>query len=180
MTSKTAITLEDPFTEKVDDDYSQIAWANQEIEAVANSKNALCSQILNGAIQVAPCNWGMGMGNTYDQPKPMITIIEMVETLLRDDHVNLNMVENEIKIFTLKDVMTGLVNAAKTQYKPGTPGPFQTAWPAALVDVPMLTKVILKNENPRSLAIRKANNNICVYELKINGNLFIIINYYYF
>ena len=52
MATKTAFTLEDPFAEKVNDDYAQLTWANEQIYSVADGKHSLLSHILKGDIKI--------------------------------------------------------------------------------------------------------------------------------
>ena len=104
----------------------------------------------------------MGLGSTYDQTKPITTTIKMMESLLAENNVDLKKLRKETNVFTKKDVVTDLVAAAKASYKQGQAKTFQTKWKDTLVDVPMMAKLILKCENPESLAIRKSDNKFCV------------------
>ena len=88
MATKTAFTLEDPFAEKVNDDYAQLTWANEQIYSVADGKHSLLSHILKGDIKVEKSKWGLT--GTYDQSEPIRTTRAMVKQLLRDERIDLD------------------------------------------------------------------------------------------
>ena len=46
MASKTLFTLEDPYAEKVDDNYSNLLRTNKEIKNICAGKHSLCQWIL--------------------------------------------------------------------------------------------------------------------------------------
>ena len=87
MASKTLFTLEDPYAEKVDDNYSNLLRTNKEIKNICAGKHSLCQWILLEHILVILSAWGTN--DTYDQASPMVTTMRLVCTLLAEDKINI-------------------------------------------------------------------------------------------
>ena len=191
MATKTAFTLEDPFAEKVNDDYAQLTWANEQIYSVADGKHSLLSHILKGDIKVEKSKWGLT--GTYDQSAPIRTTRAMVKQLLRDEHIDLKRLKQilsggqEDETSAAKFVRS-LTDAAKTPHRsPKTaetqkigeddvettqaapPKSFKELWDESTETYPFITKMILTCENPKNRELRKSKRQFCVYEFHIGG-----------
>ena len=191
MATKTAFTLEDPFAEKVNDDYAQLTWANEQIYSVADGKHSLLSHILKGDIKVEKSKWGLT--GTYDQSAPIRTTRAMVKQLLRDEHIDLDRLKQilsggqEDETSAAKFVRS-LTDAAKTPHRsPKTaetqkigeddiettqaapPKSFKELWDESTETYPFITKMILTCENPENRELRKSKRQFCVYEFHIGG-----------
>ena len=191
MATKTAFTLEDPFAEKVNDDYAQLTWANEQIYSVADGKHSLISHILKGDIKVEKSKWGLT--GTYDQSAPIRTTRAMVKQLLRDEHIDLDRLKQilsggqEDEASAAKFVRS-LTDAAKAPHRsPKTaetqkigeddvettqatpPKSFKELWDESTETYPFITKMILTCETPENRELRKSKRQFCVYELHIGG-----------
>ena len=174
MASKTLFTLEDPYAEKVDDNYSNLLRTNKEIKNICAGKHSLCQWILLEHILVILSAWGTN--DTYDQASPMVTTMRLVCTLLAEDKINIEklaemLIPSDETVSTstkeeLNELKQKATNAMNDKAKISE---FSTAYKLLETKYDYLHKMILSCEAAASRDQRQQRKSFCVYELKAAG-----------
>ena len=174
MASKTLFTLEDPYAEKVDDNYSNLLRTNKEIKNICAGKHSLCQWILLEHILVILSAWGTN--DTYDQASPMVTTMRLVCTLLAEDKINIEKLakmlipsDETVSTSTKEELNELKQKATSAMNDKAKISEFSTAYKLLETKYDYLHKMILSCEAAASRDQRQQRKSFCVYELKAAG-----------